>query len=105
MKELKRGLEKLMTEAGRLPLSGRRWARLVRIVDNDKSGSIDEIEFQEFLDDKDFVWPELDVVQEDIVADELVGNTKTVEVDGNGNNEEKLQEDPASNNTSAPHAV
>ena len=56
--QFRAGLDSLMEQTGQCRLSTRRFRRLLRLFDRDRSGSINEKEFHQFLVEEEYDWPD-----------------------------------------------
>ena len=56
-KELRMGLSKLFYDSGKPPLSKSKFRRLLRLVDRDRGGGVDEEELRDFLKEDHYQWP------------------------------------------------
>ena len=85
-KELRTGLSQLFHEAGKHKMSNNKFKRLLRILDRDRGGEIDQEEFKEFLIDVEYEWP---VAVADVAADEEEETPQNDKEKGEDNDDEQ----------------
>ena len=68
--QFRAGLDALMKQTGQCPLSTRRFRRLLRLFDRDRSGQINEREFHQFLIEEEYDWPD-DIINQHLNSENV----------------------------------